>query len=346
MSRRARMVALVLLASAAACGRESSSQQVTGPPTITFAKDTVAVVRGDTLRLEPTVTSADSQALTWRSSDSLIVSVNGAGVVFGRTIGKAEVTASLPGVSASVWVYVRESLSAPSSVTITRLSREFTGDSVDRNALSGDVRVQTAYRMRADTGAFRLRLDSTGICEGPISYGDGGYGCEWITSRFDSATGITTYENGPHQLVAQLLDGAGNLGAQATLSVTLANPDSALLRVATAGTATDSAGTSWGTGDVTLSAVPVLYDSAAVDSARFTLTATPAGADTTVTVVQVDRDAGNGVSATLSASSPPAQGGTRGLKDSAAVAGVALFLSDGRTVSVSAPPFAYDGTGG
>jgi hypothetical protein len=121
----------------------------TGPVvgSISLVLDSYSLSVGQTTRLRPTVLDADGdrldgQVVTFRSSNVGIATVSGDGLVAGEGPGRATLTASIQGVSATTVIFVRRAASisvAPSDTTVDldstlRLSvtaRDADGDLVD-----------------------------------------------------------------------------------------------------------------------------------------------------------------------------------------------------------------------
>ncbi len=103
------------------CGNYSDSVTVTVYNAITALElpSTASVINGGKLRLDPTVTpeGADS-VLTWTSSDTSKVTVDQNGVVTAVGTGKATVTVSADGVSASCVVTVYEPASKATGIAL------------------------------------------------------------------------------------------------------------------------------------------------------------------------------------------------------------------------------------
>lgn len=308
-----------------------------------LSPDTAFVVVGKTVQLHATFAHAGSDAVVWSSADTTIATVSDSGLVAGVGFGKTRVTVSLGDVSAAAWVYVSDGSGIGGTFTNVSLTQSGTGVPVDSAGVAGSVDATLSYKMGGDTGSVRLLVDQDTVCGRPVGYGEASVTCTLNTTGFDSASGAVAFANGPHTLRAELFDAAGDLWTTAQRDVAFANVDTELIRVAGAGTTTDSTGATWQTGDLTATSIPVLYSGAAVDSARFTLEATEGGV--TVSVSAVGRDPSTGLSVTFPALFAPAQGGTSGLRDAAATVVVTMYEAGGATITARTPPFAYDAQG-
>lgn len=87
---------------------DNTNLKVTIPATaIALNKTTADIAKGQTEQLTATLTPAGSNSeITWKSSDESVASVNGSGLVTAKKAGKATITATAEGKSASCTVNV------------------------------------------------------------------------------------------------------------------------------------------------------------------------------------------------------------------------------------------------
>ncbi|MGQ0712512.1 MAG: Ig-like domain-containing protein [Gemmatimonadaceae bacterium] len=113
MSRGALAAALAMLVLAACEGGITDPPGGTPVARVIIAPDSVALPRGETMRLEATLVDAsgnvlDGRAIGWTSSDTARVKVASTGMITAATAGSSLVIASSEGKADSVKVIVRD----------------------------------------------------------------------------------------------------------------------------------------------------------------------------------------------------------------------------------------------
>ncbi len=102
-----------------------------------------------------------------------------------------------------------------------------------------------------------------------------------FTIDADAGVGVPRHLNGPRRLSARIFvagGAAGSPAAQNTVNVTLNNADTFIMQVANSGnTAMDNTGQIWVNGDITVTAMPLMFSGRTVSSATLDVAADAAG---------------------------------------------------------------------
>lgn len=269
---------------------------------------------GDTLRVHATITGTQHNRVTYRSSAPEIAEVDPEnGLVTARSAG----TAAISGVSA-----IDPRIFAELHLTVLddpAAAVEFQAIATEGGAALPIDEVEGAVvaRMRLLPGnarRFEARLRDDTVCSAELSPPAPGsvaeertVECAFDTGGFDESTGEVRFPNGPALLEAVLVaSGDRQVAVMPRVTIGLRNRPRIAGRIIAERTASDGEGAEWLGGDLTLRAVPVLYDGGEVEGVS----------------MAVDRPSVPDTSATTSGSPPfefilPAEGVLAGVTDPA-----------------------------
>ncbi len=343
-----RLVAIGAVLTAAACQNE----KITVPTpqlTVSVAPQNSQIAVGETVQMVATVSpSTASQSVTWASQSQSIATVNASGLVTGVAEGTAVITATASDGTvgtASVQVSAGGSSTQP-TVSIISITNPVTGATINPTAVGGTVDVNLNVNMEAgQVGTIKLFIGQTNVCEQTVSGGASVESTEAVqtvvcnvnTAAFDAGTpqGTPHFLNDMYDLNASL-EQDGQQVASASEQIVIFNANIVVVSMSAPNTATNpNTGLSWiGNGDVTATAMPVIYGPTAggsnVDRVTFTLNA-PAGSNTANgtagTAVQTDLDGSDGFSAVFPKSKTLASGGSGNVENTNATVSVATIIS-------------------
>ncbi|CAN5876428.1 hypothetical protein BH23GEM9_BH23GEM9_08120 [soil metagenome] len=293
-------MAAVLIMPFSAC-RDAAVEPPTPPVVVTLAPAALTLEVGEARPLTALVTNvppARPADVDFRSSNTAIATVDGAGTVRGVSVGQATVTALARAdttAKASADITVTAAPVQPGidivSVTNARTGQPVapasTSDSINITlAVQLPVGVQARVEVRigdvvvADlpvTGAGRLNaaegIGPTGLVQDPL-----GLVSPVNTAAFDPTTGAARFPNGPHNILARIIGPQGTVLANAppgpfTQLVFNNNNYIVLTTSATRGPVAGPTGEPWFTGDLTVTALPVNFGGPSDNTAAMTLRA-------------------------------------------------------------------------
>jgi hypothetical protein len=272
---------LIFLSGAALSGCDVSSE-VTAAPPLSIELSPAGPIDlgvGDTLRVIANLTGGGRTAqATFASSDSSVARVDPGGLVTAVAPGRATISATAigdPNIRAGVLVRVFEPLSVPpSSRAPSVVIESIVGADnrpLDRDSVGGTAFVRLAVE-RGNAARFEVLLDSTTACVQSFVAPSGARAgpvlarsavtlvCPINTARFDTLSGVPTFPNRRYTLVARLVGPGGSAVASAGgVAVTLRNADRLIARLDASRAALDVRGREWVGGDLSVSALPVIY---------------------------------------------------------------------------------------
>ncbi|MXW04086.1 MAG: hypothetical protein F4Z81_03345 [Gemmatimonadetes bacterium] len=166
-----RYVAILIVATLAACGKDSPTEPDRISSSITLSSRSVIITAiGQTLQINATVLDQDNNVLTgatvaWSSSNPAVASVSSSGLVTVLSGGIARISATSGGVSAVASVQVSQAVIsvaiAPTSVTLALL-----GESVQLEAEaydSGNAPIPVASFTWSSSNPTVATVSSTGL---------------------------------------------------------------------------------------------------------------------------------------------------------------------------------------
>jgi len=308
---RSTLVGILTVAGLTACGDKITIPPVTTTPAsnvvrgVTVAPSQVTVAVGGTAQLAASV-DADAgvsvRTVAWSSSNTAIATVDATtGLVTGRAAGSAQVVAKAtadPNVQGAATVTVTPAgggTGATPTVIITGINQNPTNTPVNVTAAAGQLDVI----LDVNTNGAQLRsvsatlacpgsttMTQTQTISGAASDVDGAavpVVLSFPTATYNTTTGVPQLRNGACTLTATATTGTSTTQtAQTTTQITLANADAVHLTtsftgyanaegVTTLTQATDAGGLPWRGGNVTVSALPVLYSGRTLSSVSITL---------------------------------------------------------------------------
>jgi hypothetical protein len=298
----------LVVAGVAACGDDVT---VAPPPnqgvqSVTVGPTGVTIAVGQTLQMAAAVNADAGVAttVTWTSSNPATASVNPTtGLVTGVASGSVAITACstvATGVCGQATVTV--SAAAPATISIKSITNTVIGTGevpVNINAVAGQINVT----LNLDAGSqqvsnVQVLIDGQVACQqgfsaiqeaaakaqaALIAGGDATAAlvveivCSINTAAFNPTTGVPTYLNGPRALTARVnLVGSAPV-ATPSFPLVFANANVVVITtsVANGSSANSSTGILWQTGDLTATALPVIYTAANPTIQQVVLT--PAG---------------------------------------------------------------------
>ena len=166
-----RYVVILIVATLAACGKDSPTEPARVSSSIVLSSDSVIITAiGQTLQIDATVLDQDNNVLTdatvaWSSSRPAVASVSSSGLVTVLSGGIAQISATSGGVSAVASVQVSQVavrvVIAPTSVTLALL-----GESVQLEAEvydSGNAPIPVASVVWSSSNPTVATVSSTGL---------------------------------------------------------------------------------------------------------------------------------------------------------------------------------------
>jgi len=252
--------------------------------------------------------NALERTIVWSSSDTLVAKVDQTGLVAANAVGEADITAQAEDVSATARVTVQP----VGSIAITGITRAGTSTPVQPDNVSG--RIDVAVSASAPAGvASRIEVlaDTVVFCASTFTGGSTTTTCTVDTGRFDPATGAVSFLNGQHTVSARIIGTGGHTLNSASAALTFRNADGFYGTITgTRGPAADSAGRQWIGGDITITAVPVLYSGGTVTQATIRLPDLfVRGASRAITRTATPSSPGAPLTFTLPADRPTTDGG-------------------------------------
>lgn len=285
----ARAVALLILLLTSAC-----SDSGTGPsePTrISIVPDGEASLWiGDTLRVRATITGTQYNRVIYRSSAPEVAEVDAEnGLITARAPGVAAVSglsAIDPRIFAELRVTVFED--PPATVAFQTIATEG-GEALPIDEVEGAV-IARIRVLPGNARRFEARLREQTVCSVELSTPspesiaeERTVECAFDTAAFDETTGEVQFANGSAIFSGVLVASANRqVAAMPAVTVGLRNRPRLVGRITAARSAADGEGDEWLGGDLTLRALPVLYDGGEVASVRMAAEL-PGAADTSAT---------------------------------------------------------------
>lgn len=308
---RSTLVGLLAVAGLTACG-----DKITVPPAVTTAPippvvrsvtvtpTNVPMNVGDKVTLAASV-NADAgitdRTVTWSSSDATIASVDANGLVTALKVGttsvkavaKADVTVS----GAAVITVGGGGVGAVPTVTISSINQTNTsGQSVPANlsaaagqldvilnvetngavlrTVSATLRCGTDVMTRTQTISGNVVGIDADAASAPVTL-------SFNTAEFNATTGVPTLRNGACTISATATTAAGTQSATNSTTLTLNNTDGVVVTTAASGaTASDVNGLPWKAGNITVTAIPVLFSGRVPATVTITLPGATGAAQT------------------------------------------------------------------
>ncbi len=246
----------------------------------------ISLYVGDTVTVHATVLHGASDAVSYGTSNGAVASVSSTGLVTAIGTGTASITAtsvSDPSRSASVQLQVQP----PASLLIEQVLNATGTQPLDPSSVRGLIFVQLAVE-RANATRLEVLVDSVAVtCQSfssaAASPGSSSLRCGFNTAAFDSVSGIPLLHNGTARVSARLI-GPDERVLQTVQGqqIVLANSNALVTRVSASRQALDASGLRWIDGDVTITALPVLFDASATLSQVAFSYRSPAGVTTLV----------------------------------------------------------------
>lgn len=283
--------AATITATATADANFKAGAQITvtgsGVRSVRVSPDNAIVATGATLQL---VANVDRDAgvagtVTWTSSNTAVATVTTAGVVTGVTAGNVTVTAAStvdPTVTGAAAITVRNPI--PATISISSITFGTLGTPVNVNNVFGQIEVT----LNVDPGdqiisRVEVLIDGNVACSQAFSVSRNEelalshvfenvqaapVTCSIVTNAFDATTGVPSYLNGARQLAARAILQGGSSVATPSTTLVFANPNTfvaSMTRTGTTAQATGTAGAAAGLGFVrgglSITILPVIYNS-------------------------------------------------------------------------------------
>jgi len=320
------------------------------PLTITVTPPSVEITEGQTAQLVAQVTGGEQggdKSVTWASSNTSVATISANGnvvTVNGVAEGTATISATAnadPNVTGAGVVKVNAAAgNVPPTISIKSITTGATNTPVVVNNVFGQIEITLNLDVPQGTQIDRVEVLANGV----EIYRQGFSGAElslaadeaqsavelvasWNTAKFDaSALGTAgnvkgDYDNGPTEIVAQVIGPQGTVTANTSQTITLNNTPFIYTRLNYPATNAFNVGTSliWYTGDIVIDALGVRFnDNATQDLSQISVTNT--GSDV---ATSTDMDGSDGFKLTLQKS-----GGSAGSRiDALESAGVTFTLA-------------------
>jgi hypothetical protein len=221
------------------------------------------------------------KAVVWSSLSTSIATVDAGGKIKGVAVGSAVIKATSSidaGFSAAIAVTVVPA-AAPATVSIQSVTRGALGLPVD----VANVFAQIEVSLNLDRGGEKVTLVELlvdglpigveQVFNAPAASAEAGSPelavevvvMSWNTAKFNAVTGVPTHFNGEHTLSARVKTTTNSTGsASPSVKITLNNSDTfGLTTVVTGGSsANDGLGQLWQTGNLEITALPIIYSTA------------------------------------------------------------------------------------
>lgn len=219
---------------------------------------------GDTVTVAASVQHASGTAVDFSSSNAAVATVSQTGLVTAVATGAATITATAiadPSRSASVQLEVLPG----ASLLIEQLLNSSGTQTLDPSHVEGLVFVQLAVE-RANATRLEVLIDSVMVeCQSfsspTLSATPTSIQCGFNTAAFDSLTGTPRLRNGAATVSARLVGPDDRvLHTVVGQQVVLANRNALVTRITAPTQAVDGSGLRWIDGDVTVTALPILFD--------------------------------------------------------------------------------------
>lgn len=277
------------------CG---GGDDVTPPPqpiVVTVTPDGVSIPVGGTQQMAAAVSGAAGATIAWTTSSPAVASVDGVGLVTGVSAGSTAITATATAADGtrgqgSATITVTSVQATPATISINGVTTA-AGAPVVLAAAAGPLNVVLDLeRGSENVQRVELLVDDTVVGTQTFSLlahtapevGEEFDVIEAVTipfnsAAFDPATGVADFLNGPHTLVARVISAENPQGAVSpSLEITLANVSVVNLSASASGeSATNpTTGIVWSSGDLLVTATPVVFTTAAptVDQVTISLT--------------------------------------------------------------------------
>ncbi len=282
LARQRLFVCAAVLLAAAAC----TDDPVTPVPavrSVSVSPKNASVLLGRTVAVTATVSvdGGASDEVVWSTSNAAVALVSEDGVVTGNQLGDVTITATSTFDAAKKDVAsISVVLGEPATVAIQSVNRSGTAFPVDPSAVTGmiDVRLNvspgdqllTRIDLLVDnvvvaTQSFESPAFSFASLIAPtISGAPFVATLSFSTAAFNAQTGVPLFLNAAHTLTARV-SAIGGVTATAGLPLTFSNPNAMIALVSGSGAqASDASGRMWVSGDLTVTARPVIYTAGTV----------------------------------------------------------------------------------
>lgn len=226
---------------------------------------------GDTVSLRATMPAGGGGLLIYESADTTVATVSPAGLLTAHRTGSTQVIVSLKNDSSSRTAVLVSVRSRGSSKVELRSILGLDGLPVEKDDARGKILVDVAFT-RGDAIAVEVLVDSIIACSSPLSRTaplqilpeTETASCELDTAAYDSITGAPSLLNGPIALTARLVGGQRKvLASTGTEVLQLANKDTLVTSLVAETRSADQSGRPWIGGDLSVTALPVLYTGSA-----------------------------------------------------------------------------------
>jgi len=283
----------------AGAGLTACGDKVTVPPatpvdstihSVTVSPQNASVAVGQTTQLAVTVeagTGATVRTVTWSTSDATIATVDQTGKVTGVKGGATTIIAkSTANASVSGAASVTVTGGGVPTVTIQSIVQTSGGTSgpADLSQAKGQLDITlnveaNGQTIKTVTATITCGTKSKSASQTISDVAPSGAASSAVpitlqinTAAFNATTGVPDLNNGNCTLSSVVTTGTGTQSAQNSSTITLANTDVVIVKTTNSGnSAADVNGAFWKSGNVTVSATPVLYSGTTIASANITL---------------------------------------------------------------------------
>ncbi|MDE3128078.1 MAG: Ig-like domain-containing protein, partial [Gemmatimonadota bacterium] len=260
---------------------------------VTITPATVTLGAGQSVQLVATV-NADAglaRTVTWASTNTAIATASATGLVTASATnsGTVAITATSTAdntVSGAASIIVTPTTAA--TISIASINQTVGNNSVPANlanvagqlnvTLNVDQGTQTVtalnlivHNVAANTDTTVATYTFTSSNKAPVSATSAPITMSFNTANFNSTTGAVSFINGQYSIRAQaVIAGSNQAPVSSTMQYTLNNIDFMTVSAHGDTNAVDKSGRQWTAGQVTVTAVPVLYSGKGLLSATFT----------------------------------------------------------------------------
>jgi hypothetical protein len=189
-----------------------------------------------TRQLQAVVTGTTNQAVLWSSSAEAIATVSATGLVTGRAVGVAVITAisqvdSRVGDAAVVIVFP-----AHTGLVITNIMRAGTNTPLMPNNVSGEIDVAAEFFVLSYPIRLEFLLDNVVLPSCTQTFQAAGSAkleaagamvpvrCFINTAASNPTTGALVYPNGPHRVAVQIVSPSGSVQSSSAQDLIFNNP--------------------------------------------------------------------------------------------------------------------------
>lgn len=209
-----------------------------GDVRVTVSPDTATLVLGGTRQLQAVAIGTTSQGVLWSSSAETIATVNDAGLVTGRSVGVAVITAVSQVDSRARDTTVVNVITPHSAIVITQITRANTDTPLQPHNISGSIDVIAEFFVPQGYPIQRIDflLDNVVLpsCTQTFQAGSSAelaaagamvpVRCTIHTAAVNPTTGAPIFPNGPHRVSVHLIRADGVIVSSSSQDVTFNNP--------------------------------------------------------------------------------------------------------------------------